>query len=161
MLGGHEFPGQKEAEELGKKAKEGLDGFVDKVKDKGKEAADEAKKAITPETIAQIKAILKKIREHSDNILLGPQVPDWVPKVIEKLEKLLGELDPPSPDLADLHVRALREFVDLHLEFFIDAVAAVAKQDLDAYLHRLLMVYDLFTAAQLEIRSLPKPKLSS
>lgn len=145
---------QKQVKEKADKAKKAAEDLVDDATKKAKEAVDKAKQALTPETIQKIKEIDKKIKEAVPN-LIG-DLPGPAQKVIEKLDKLIAELDPPEddPEALDRHVAALRGIMEQHLKPFIDECAQLAKQEISLNTRRMELTYDLLLLLEAEAEEL-------
>jgi hypothetical protein len=140
---------QKQAKDKFDEGKKKVGEGLDQAKEKAKEIGEKAKEKLTPETIMQIKAIIKQVKELISNLPLDkvPGLEKW----LEKLDKLVEKLDPPDRASAKSHARALRALIDDELVPFIEQNVAVAKQDLDAYLHRALLTYDLLLMVEIEL----------
>jgi hypothetical protein len=141
---------QKQAKEKFDEGKKKIEEGLDKAKDKAKDLTEKAKEKLTPETVTQIKEIIKQVKELISNLPLD-KLPGGIEKWLEKLDKLVEKLDPPDRASREAHARALRTLIDEELVPFIDHNVVVAKQDLDVYLHRVQLTYDLLLMAEIDV----------
>lgn len=135
---------KKVEDELKEKLNQGEKGLregIDELRKKAEETIEKAKEKLTPETITQIKEILKKIKKVVSN-LPTEKVPG-LDKVLEKLDLILEELDPPDkPGAAEEEIRAIIGLIDDQLIPYVAANVRAAKRDLDLYTRNLRLIFD-------------------